>query len=202
MERKKIEEKANELFKKNLLTTDSIPSLIEIAEWAENRMIKRATEYLKKRCTVFHPVDNQKCLINVSEFVNAMKQEDENIGYSLVGVDGNAYSIMAYVSNAMKECGCDELEVKDYLNRAKSSDYNNLLAESFEQLEKVNDDCKLYAGVKNKLMERYDDYDTFLLSDFDESLDLIEEVATIMGVKSNNFEVLIKFRKIAKSAWV
>ena len=50
--------------------------------------------------------------------------------YSLIGVDGNAYCIMAYVTKAMEECGYDDNKVNEYIKDAESSDYRHLLAVS------------------------------------------------------------------------
>lgn len=57
--------------------------------------------------------------------------------YSLVGVDGNAYSVMGYVSNALKEEGLGNI-VQQYVKEATSSDYNNLLCVSMDYLNKAN----------------------------------------------------------------
>ena len=65
--------------------------------------------------------------------------------YCLVGIDGNAYAVMGYVKNAMKEQGFTEEEIKEYLDKAKSSDYNNLLCVSMEYVDKCNEkagDCE------------------------------------------------------------
>lgn len=58
--------------------------------------------------------------------------------YSLIGVDGNAFCVMGYVSKAMKECKKTEEEIDEYLQEAKSSDYNNLLCVSMYMIEKLN----------------------------------------------------------------
>ena len=50
---------------------------------------------------------------------------------------GNAYCIMAMVTNAMKENGL-EGEINDYLNDAKSSDYNHLREVSQKMLDRIN----------------------------------------------------------------
>lgn len=60
--------------------------------------------------------------------------------YSLVGVDGNAFCVMGYVSKAMKECGKTKEEIDEYLKNAKSSDYNNLLCVSMNMIEKLNEE--------------------------------------------------------------
>lgn len=64
-----------------------------------------------------------------------LKESEE---YDLVGVDGNAYSIMGYVQKAMKECGFSQEEIKEYLDDAKSSDYNHLLVVSMDMIDKCN----------------------------------------------------------------
>ena len=50
------------------------------------------------------------------------------MAYNLVGIDGNAYSIMGYVSN-----------IHDYITRATSSDYDNLLRVSIDMIDKLNE---------------------------------------------------------------
>jgi hypothetical protein len=47
--------------------------------------------------------------------------------YDLVGQDGNAWSLMGYTSNAMKEQGFDKAEIDNVMKNAMSSDYNNLI---------------------------------------------------------------------------
>ena len=61
--------------------------------------------------------------------------------YNLVGIDGNAFSVMGYVLKAMKECGCNKVDQAIYVENAKSSDYNHLLAVSIEMIDKCNDIC-------------------------------------------------------------
>lgn len=58
--------------------------------------------------------------------------------YSLVGVDGNAFSVMGYVSDAMRECGMKKEDIDNYQIEAMSGDYNNLLAVSCEMLDRLN----------------------------------------------------------------
>ena len=58
--------------------------------------------------------------------------------YSLIDVDGNAYSVMGYVSRAMKECGKPKMEITAYFDDAKSADYNHLLVVSDAMIERLN----------------------------------------------------------------
>lgn len=58
--------------------------------------------------------------------------------YDLVGVDGNAFAVMAYVLKAMKECKMSKEEQSDYQTKAMSGDYNNLLAVSVEMIDICN----------------------------------------------------------------
>ena len=58
--------------------------------------------------------------------------------YNLVGIDGNAYSVMGYVIQAMKRERFSKSEIDDYQADAKSDDYNHLLSVSAEMIEKCN----------------------------------------------------------------
>lgn len=59
--------------------------------------------------------------------------------YTLVGVGGNAYSIMGYVRSAMKRAQMTSQDIDAYTKDAKSSDYNHLLVVSCEMIDKVNE---------------------------------------------------------------
>jgi soluble cytochrome b562 len=59
--------------------------------------------------------------------------------YDLVGVDGNAFSVMGYVSRAMLQSGFTTKERDEYLADAQSDDYKHLLAVSVDMVEKVNE---------------------------------------------------------------
>lgn len=59
--------------------------------------------------------------------------------YDLVGIDGNAFCIMAYVVNAMRECKFSKDDREAYRKDATSSDYNHLLCVSFEMIDKCNE---------------------------------------------------------------
>jgi hypothetical protein len=54
------------------------------------------------------------------------------IKVQLVGLDGNAWSIMARVSSALKDAGVSEDEVSEYLTQSQSGDYDNLLRTATE----------------------------------------------------------------------
>lgn len=58
--------------------------------------------------------------------------------YSLVGIDGNAYSIMGYVAKCMKRELYESIEIEDYRDRATSGDYDNLLKISQEVIDELN----------------------------------------------------------------
>ncbi|MED7899877.1 hypothetical protein VWO28_09290, partial [Campylobacter coli] len=45
----------------------------------------------------------------------------------LVGEDGNAFSILARVSNALKKAGVSKEEISQFQKEAMSNDYNHLL---------------------------------------------------------------------------
>jgi hypothetical protein len=48
----------------------------------------------------------------------------------LVGHDGNAFSIMGRVKQALKQAGADKEYIDRYLSEAMSGDYNHLLVVS------------------------------------------------------------------------
>lgn len=60
-------------------------------------------------------------------------------GYSLIGVNGNAFSIMGYVRQAMKETNFNKKEIETYTKDATSSDYNHLLTISIDMVDKCNE---------------------------------------------------------------
>jgi hypothetical protein len=49
------------------------------------------------------------------------------IQVQLVGLDGNAYSIMGRVSAALKEAGIAKEEIDEYYAESTSGDYDHLL---------------------------------------------------------------------------
>lgn len=59
--------------------------------------------------------------------------------FNLVGIDGNAFSVMGYVQRAMRTANFSQEERDQYLADAQSSDYDHLLCVSVEMVEKVNE---------------------------------------------------------------
>ena len=74
--------------------------------------------------------------------------------FTLVGVDGNAFSIMGYVRSAMKRAQMTSQDIDAYTKDATSSDYNHLLVVSCEMIDKVNDTL----GLDEYEDYEYDDY--------------------------------------------
>ena len=58
--------------------------------------------------------------------------------YSLVGVDGNAFSIMGYTSKALKREGLENL-VDEMRDKATAGDYDNLVRVCMEYVDKANE---------------------------------------------------------------
>lgn len=58
--------------------------------------------------------------------------------YTLVGVDGNAYSVMGYVKRCMREVGMSQKQRTAYIEDATSDDYHHLLCVSMEMVDKCN----------------------------------------------------------------
>lgn len=59
--------------------------------------------------------------------------------YNLSGVNGNALSIIAYVSYAMRAEKFSRQEIKAYRKDAMRSDYNHVLLASMKMIEECND---------------------------------------------------------------
>jgi hypothetical protein len=66
-----------------------------------------------------------------------MKKEKD---YSLLGIDGNVFSVMGYVSKAMRSEGKSKEEIDGYKSRAMSSDYDNAIRESMAVLDELNNE--------------------------------------------------------------
>lgn len=59
--------------------------------------------------------------------------------FNLVGVNGNAFSVMAYVSNAMKKAGYNPSDIAEYRKKATSANYDMLLMLSMEMIDNCNE---------------------------------------------------------------
>jgi hypothetical protein len=56
-----------------------------------------------------------------------MTEPKEKPTVTLVGTDGNAFSILGRVQKALRKAGADEEYVRKYQMEATSGDYDNLL---------------------------------------------------------------------------
>jgi len=59
--------------------------------------------------------------------------------YNLVGIDNNAFSVLAYVCSAMREEGKGIKEIEAYMTEAKSGNYDNLLCVSMDMIDNLNE---------------------------------------------------------------
>ncbi len=64
-----------------------------------------------------------------------MKAPEERPEVKLVGEDGNAFSILGTVSEALKKAGADKEYIDQYLNKAMDGDYNHLLGVTMEYVD-------------------------------------------------------------------
>ena len=58
--------------------------------------------------------------------------------FSLVGIDGNAFNIMAYVKTAMREAGFSKKERSEYVEDCMRGDYDRLLIISEDMIDRCN----------------------------------------------------------------
>ncbi len=75
---------------------------------------------------------------------------------SLIGVDKNAFSILAFVRRHMRKAGYSKAEIEEYTKRAKAGDYTHLLRVSNQQVDALNERTGAYDA------DEEDDTDTAL----------------------------------------
>ena len=86
------------------------------------------------------------------------KQIDE---YTLVGCDGNAFAVMGYVINAIRESGklvgrpqcLTDANIKNYQTLAMSGNYDELLCISMQTLEDINEDLRKLGHIREESEE-------------------------------------------------
>jgi hypothetical protein len=57
-----------------------------------------------------------------------MEPKHPDITVELIGTDGNAFSVLGKVKQAMKRAGVDPAEISDFFEEARAGDYDHLLA--------------------------------------------------------------------------
>ena len=82
--------------------------------------------------------------------------------YSLVGISGNEYSIVGYITTCMREECRSEDEIAEYVKKSKNMPYGDLLIYSIEIIGQLNQDdgCE-YCEKVGKEYDRYSFYNTF-----------------------------------------
>lgn len=95
--------------------------------------------------------------------------------YTLVGINGNAYSIMGYVRVAMDDAKMTNDDIDAYIKDATISDYNHLLAVSCEMIDKVNEILGLneYDEDEDEYMDEYSEEDEDLLKELHACIDRV-----------------------------
>lgn len=58
--------------------------------------------------------------------------------YDLIGIDGNAFNILGYVTNAMRREHYSRDEIKAFREQATSDDYDYLLACAIQKIDEIN----------------------------------------------------------------
>lgn len=100
--------------------------------------------------------------------------------YTLVGINGNAYSIMGYVRAAMDDANMTNDDIDAYVKDATSSDYNHLVAVSCEMIDRVNE----ILGLND-----YDDEDEdYYMDEYsEEDEDLLKELHSCIDRVNNRY---------------
>lgn len=97
-----------------------------------------------KRDREFGEDDKKQAYMRFRPFGESLKEEidseddwEDDEKYTLVGVDGNAFSVMGYTANALKREGLKDL-IQQMRDEAMSSDYNNLLVVCMRYVDMAN----------------------------------------------------------------
>ncbi len=95
--------------------------------------------------------------------------------YTLIGINGNTYSIMGYVRDAMHDAKMTSYDIDAYIKDATSSDYNHLLAVSCEMIDRVNEILGLndYDEDEDEYMDEYSEEDEALLKELHACIDRV-----------------------------
>ena len=95
--------------------------------------------------------------------------------YTLVAINGNAYSIMGYVRVAMDDANMTNDDIDAYVKDATSSDYNHLVAVSCEMIDRVNEILGLndYDEDEDDYMDEYSEEDEALLKELHACIDRV-----------------------------
>lgn len=101
--------------------------------------------------------------------------------YTLVGINGNAHSIMGYVRVAMDDANMTNDDIDAYVKDATSSDYNHLVAVSCEMIDKVNE----ILGLNDYDEDEDEDYYMDEYSEEDE--DLLKELHACIDRVNNRY---------------
>lgn len=54
---------------------------------------------------------------------------------ALVGEDGNVFSIMGRVTKAMRQAGCSQADIADYIEEVSSGDYDHALQTTMDYVK-------------------------------------------------------------------
>lgn len=95
--------------------------------------------------------------------------------YTLIGINGNAYSIMSYVRDAMHDANMTNKDIDAYVKDATSSDYDHLLVVSCEMIDRVNEILGLndYNEDEDEYMDEYSEEDEALLKELHACIDRV-----------------------------
>ena len=67
-------------------------------------------------------------------------QKPPKVKLELVGHDGNAYSILGRARAAARSGGWTAIQLKEYMDKATSGDYNNLLSVTMDYFDVDSDE--------------------------------------------------------------
>lgn len=110
----------------------------ESDDYSKYQACEELEELDEKRFEILEEVRAEKEAKGLEVAPEAPKVEPPRPDYTLVGVDGNAFSVMGYTSRALKNEGLGHL-VDEMREKAMASDYSNLLCVCDEYIDMAND---------------------------------------------------------------
>lgn len=93
------------------------------------------SHHIKQKCK-----QNQKISLVILKSNKMENKINKTVNLDLVGVDGNAYSIMGAFSRQARREGWSQQEIDLVLEEAQSGDYNHLLATIMSYCEPIYED--------------------------------------------------------------
>ena len=118
------------------IRTDGFPW--KFLQSTEYKLTNAQIEYVKAHEDELRKIVRSDIPVSqLNESITEYWDDEEEDKYTLVGVDGNAYSVMGYTANALRREGLKD-RIQEMYADATSSDYNHLLVVCMKYVDMAN----------------------------------------------------------------